>query len=172
MIQDSKKIEKLIEEIMKITYIIKANNLVPYDERQLIANKVAMTLLLKQDYGSIQLDDYNAYKGFLFICTRNEIYKYNNMLIYKQKKNDCDFDFDIQPSHQSDTHLSFKLDMVNKYIKKLPPVDRAIVRWHLKRGWQKYYVCEAMEINVYQFDLAYNKVMKKMRRQLTWLADK
>ena len=126
------KQNEIYKEITKLSKVIpQAHQL---DRHQLITavNDAFMKLIEKEQEGVINLDEYDHYKGYMFITIRNAIFR--NFQYQKTLKGESEQIFFESSIHQEPCVYLDVVSDIRYLVNKLPPIQRAVYRW-FKRGW-------------------------------------
>lgn len=139
--------DKLYQEIKAISNKIKGWYNLSKEDQEDVITETWIKLFSKDKEGVIQLKNgYENYKGYLFLVTRNFIFKALNKLTVKNKR-----DEEINYS-QTYKNQYYMLDTpeVKKIIREIPQPYRAILRWQI-RGWTKTYILKNSNFKQHQY---------------------
>lgn len=111
-----------------------------YDQRCNVITNSYLLITEKMKDGKVPQDDYDQYKGYMFITIRNEILKYhvwrNKTITGKQSQLWSEEHPEETEGLKTSENDSEDLNQLKKAIKLLPPKQRALIRWKL-RGWKE-----------------------------------
>lgn len=170
---------KLLKEIRHLAWKIKGTRSLTTHERETAINNTFMSLLKKEEDGVIKLDDYETYKGYMFLTIRNFIYRifehkktrlYRFHSVYLEETIDNE-EFTVDESYQIEgtpETIHITINNVNKLkelINVLPLYKRALLRWNL-RGWSYEYISKMTGINESTLGGQLQRIKKKIKYNL------
>jgi DNA-directed RNA polymerase specialized sigma24 family protein len=150
--------EKIYRELKYLSRtIVGWKSLDPHQQKTAI-NDAFMVIWEKQSTGEVPKDDYQKYKGFMFIVLKSFILKN----FYKRVRQ-VPTDYIAETSYNDPEYIQYYKDdeRLKKLFDTLTPKQKAMVRW-VMRGWEVYYCAEAFNMGLSN----YNSDLQKIRRYL------
>lgn len=144
------KNNKLYSEIKGLCKIIPGNTKLSNHKIQDVIHISLLKLIEKEIEGVVVLEDYNHYRGYMYLIVRNNVFKALNILTKDSKSfyQEIDLDdehFNLNDNEQYNMDLviqrDLKIKLTKKYLNELSNINRALVRWSL-RGWTYQYISD------------------------------
>lgn len=161
-IEQNRKEERLYQEIKTLLSKIKDNTHLQPEERKDVIADTLLKLLGKEKEGHLSLDDYDTYKGYLFITTRNFLYRYlnkrknQNQLIYSNTEDLTDDLLIIHPSTLMD---------IKNALNRLKDGEKEII-YHLIDGTSQRTIAKTYNVNEKTINLNVKEIRMKLKRFL------
>ncbi len=159
-----KKQEDYYKEIISLAKYVRGYARLSTDDKQTVVSDVYVKLFFMWSTGSLVCDDFEKYKGFMFISIKNAVlnvyFKKNHTK--KGRGQNTFIDENLKSIIQPTNEISIDSYFIKKFLNNLSPVDRAILRWNL-RGWSLSYITKALNTTRAKLNLK----IKKIRASLT-----
>jgi hypothetical protein len=126
-----KNLEKYKKEITHLATKIPGYYHLDRHERQSSINDTLLNLLKKETEGKIELNDYETYKGYMFISIKNSI---NRHFEAKKAHKITITSTSLEDNTPEETHIPWSNESIKEILATLSPKDRAMLRW-IWRGW-------------------------------------
>lgn len=163
---------KLLNEIKHLSWKIKGVHSLHSHQVFQSQNNALMNLLSAEAKGTLQLTEYEHYKGFMFITIRNEIYKqlYVKKNVIKpiidsniKKDESLTFDDYISNYNKNEMYINEK-EYKEQLYKFLTPKEKAMIRWRA-RGWTFKEIAIAFNLKENTTMNRYYSLLKKINKK-------
>ena len=165
---DSTKIYNEIKQLAttKFSFYYKLDR----DERQTLLTDTTLKILSKMEDGKVPTI-YKDYLGYMMIAIKNGIYRLLNIreTIRNKKLNNSTEDHTYVHPTTTTEELDISDVLIKKAVKKLDPIDRAIIRWKL-RGWLYTDIANALQVRPYTLIREYEEITDRL--QLLYLSER
>jgi hypothetical protein len=148
------KHKKLLDEIKHLSWRIKGVKSLQIHQIYTAQNDTLINLLKGEAEGRLKLDNYEDYKGYMFMTIRSQInkqfkimtYKYNSLTSSGQQLAEHQgINFDEYISNQGKHNYQPEIGELRDKLNGFSSRDRAIIRWRM-RGWKFREIAEAFGI--------------------------
>lgn len=161
---DIKKQKLLLNQIKYLSTKIKGYAKIDKHKMQSLINDTFLKLLEKERNGIIKLDNYEEYKGYMFISIKNAIYrhfKYQKSLKGKQERVYME-----ETPHTSPSQTIQFNGEIKKLLYLLTPIQRSIFRWHYQRNWEYPFLAKTLGISISGVGGRMTRIRKKLLKHL------
>jgi len=132
--KDYKKHNNLYNQIRKLAPKIPLYYKLEHHQKQEAINNTLINLLKKEAEGKLILDDYEHYKGYLFITLKNAISRFLQVRNTQRYKNEHIF---IEDNFtESFTEIETKDNKLN--LNHLTPLWKSLFRWYMRKWTYRY----------------------------------
>lgn len=133
--------EKWYSEIKYLAKKVTWNTFLTKDEKQNAISDALLAFLMKVETGTIMIDHYDQYKGYMFMCIRSHVNRQYQIRNYHKNKMYYNHADVIEMGAPMVIPMVEHLDL-----SKLSPRDRAIFRW-ANRGWSQLYLGKVLNMD-------------------------
>jgi len=158
-----KPLQDYQKEIKNLAKVIPGWYKINNHERQTCLNNAVIKLLEKFNQGKVPCDNYEEYKGYMFLTIRNQIFRiFERQKGKKVKMIVYGLDL-ISASYQDKNGES---DQIKKrLINELPPKDKALIRFLYWRKWTRPYMASVLGVTLKVIDFRLQKIKRLLKKQ-------
>lgn len=161
-----KKHEEYIKEITKLTRIVKNNTALDDIDRETVINDTFIKLLSKMESGEVPSDNYDDYKNYMFVVTKNEVYHQLNQKSRQLNKLPILQEIALSNDYTDKTSKEFEEDFKLKLrlIEELPITEKYLIQERLK-GTTVVYLANELKITESKCQRIIEKISIKLKHK-------